>query len=166
MDVGLTDGNLPRGLCRDAGMSKPSCMLGKVADHNRIVEYATREQAQQAVNTLSNQNLMGRLVYVREVGSFNHCIMACQMGGVVLFLIMSLLQDRESEPRFTGPPPARGGYGGGYDGGPPRGGYGGGYGGGGGGYGGPPSSGGRQLFVNNVCVLIPFFTLSMITIYL
>lgn len=33
----------------------------------RIVEYATREQAQQAVNTLSNQNLMGRLVYVREV---------------------------------------------------------------------------------------------------
>ena len=35
----------------------------------RIVEYATREQAQQAVNTLSNQNLMGRLVYVREVSS-------------------------------------------------------------------------------------------------
>jgi RNA recognition motif-containing protein len=34
---------------------------------NRIVEYATREQAQHAVNTLSNQNLMGRLVYVREV---------------------------------------------------------------------------------------------------
>ncbi|KAJ5125393.1 Nucleotide-binding alpha-beta plait [Penicillium atrosanguineum] len=32
-----------------------------------IVEYATREQAQQAVNTLSNQNLMGRLVYVREL---------------------------------------------------------------------------------------------------
>lgn len=33
----------------------------------RIVEYATRDQAQAAVNTLSNQNLMGRLVYVREV---------------------------------------------------------------------------------------------------
>lgn len=33
------------------------------------MEYATREQAQQAVNTLSNQNLMGRLVYVREVSS-------------------------------------------------------------------------------------------------
>lgn len=32
----------------------------------RIVEYATREQAQNAVATLSNQNLMGRLVYVRE----------------------------------------------------------------------------------------------------
>ncbi|KAL2058499.1 hypothetical protein ABVK25_001227 [Lepraria finkii] len=87
-----------------------------------IVEYATREQAQQAVNTLSNQNLMGRLVYVRE--------------------------DRESEPRFTGPPPARGGY----DNGPPRGGYGGG-GFGGGGYGGPPAAaatGGRQIFVNNL----------------
>uniref|UniRef100_A0A093UVE3 Putative RNA-binding protein n=1 Tax=Talaromyces marneffei PM1 TaxID=1077442 RepID=A0A093UVE3_TALMA len=41
-----------------------------------IVEYATREQAQHAVNTLSNQNLMGRLVYVRE--------------------------DREAEPRFAG----------------------------------------------------------------
>lgn len=36
----------------------------------RIVEYATREQAQNAVNTLSNQNLMGRLVYVREVYRF------------------------------------------------------------------------------------------------
>lgn len=33
------------------------------------MEYATREQAQQAVSTLSNQNLMGRLVYVREVCS-------------------------------------------------------------------------------------------------
>lgn len=32
------------------------------------MEYATREQAQQAVAQLSNQNLMGRLVYVREVG--------------------------------------------------------------------------------------------------
>ena len=31
------------------------------------MEYATRDQAQQAVSTLSNQNLMGRLVYVREV---------------------------------------------------------------------------------------------------
>jgi len=36
-------------------------------DYFRIVEYATRDQAQTAVNTLSNQNLMGRLVYVREV---------------------------------------------------------------------------------------------------
>ncbi|KFY48172.1 hypothetical protein V495_01544, partial [Pseudogymnoascus sp. VKM F-4514 (FW-929)] len=63
-----------------------------------IVEYATREQAQQAVNTLSNQNLMGRLVYVRE--------------------------DREAEPRFTAPP--TGGRGG-FDGGP-RGGFGGNFG--------------------------------------
>lgn len=31
------------------------------------MEYATRDQAQSAINTLSNQNLMGRLVYVREV---------------------------------------------------------------------------------------------------
>jgi hypothetical protein len=44
------------------------------------VEYATREQAQNAVATLSNQNLMGRLVYVRE--------------------------DREAEPRFSNPAPA------------------------------------------------------------
>ncbi|KAJ5476559.1 Nucleotide-bindingalpha-beta plait [Penicillium sp. IBT 31633x] len=68
-----------------------------------IVEYATRDQAQNAVNTLSNQSLMGRLVYVRE--------------------------DRESEPRFVGGPPrgdfgpgARGGFGGGGFGGPPGGG--------------------------------------------
>ncbi|KAF2801976.1 RNA-binding domain-containing protein [Mytilinidion resinicola] len=53
---------------------------------NGMSKYATREQAQQAVNTLSNQNLMGRLVYVRE--------------------------DREAEPRFTAPP-ARGGFDGG-----------------------------------------------------
>ncbi len=39
------------------------------------MEYATREQAQQAVNTLSNQNLMGRLVYVREVCS--HSQLTC-----------------------------------------------------------------------------------------
>lgn len=78
-----------------------------------IVEYATRDQAQQAVNTLSNQNLMGRLVYVRE--------------------------DREAEPRFTGPAPARG------VGDHPRGGYGGGY-----GMSGPPSSNTRQVYVNNL----------------
>ncbi|PKS07075.1 hypothetical protein jhhlp_005672 [Lomentospora prolificans] len=56
-----------------------------------IVEYATREQAQNAVNTLSNQNLMGRLVYVRE--------------------------DREAEPRFIGSSGGRGGFGGGMQGG-------------------------------------------------
>lgn len=42
-------------------------MASQVANDARIVEYATGEQAQQAVNTLSNQSLMGRLVYVREV---------------------------------------------------------------------------------------------------
>ncbi|OJJ49208.1 hypothetical protein ASPZODRAFT_59811 [Penicilliopsis zonata CBS 506.65] len=57
---------------------------------NAIVEYATREQAQNAVTTLSNQTLMGRLVYVRE--------------------------DREPEPRFTGGAP-RGDFGGGRGGG-------------------------------------------------
>lgn len=45
---------------------KPRAHTDSVA--HRIVEYATREQAQNAVNTLSNQTLMGRLVYVREVG--------------------------------------------------------------------------------------------------
>ena len=89
------------------------------------MEYATREQAQNAVATLSNQNLMGRLVYVRE--------------------------DREAEPRFTQPGASRGNFGGGGGG---RGGFnpqfGGGqdqYGGGGGGAGG----GGRQVYVANVC---------------
>ena len=42
--------------------------MQRLTQLSSIVEYATREQAQQAVNTLSNQNLMGRLVYVREVG--------------------------------------------------------------------------------------------------
>ena len=67
MDVGLTGWDIVRGLCRDAGkppveLSNETCLTAF-----RIVEYATRDQAQQAVNTLSNQNLMGRLVYVREV---------------------------------------------------------------------------------------------------
>ncbi|KYK60703.1 RNP domain protein [Drechmeria coniospora] len=76
-------------------------MRANVFPVERIVEYATREQAQQAVAQLSNQNLMGRLVYVRE--------------------------DREAEPRFIGSPSgSRGGFGGG--GGP--GGYSSGYGGG------------------------------------
>lgn len=33
----------------------------------RVAEYATRDEAQNAINTLSNQTLMGRMVYVREV---------------------------------------------------------------------------------------------------
>ncbi|KDN61645.1 putative RNP domain-containing protein [Colletotrichum sublineola] len=60
-------------------------------------------QAQNAVATLSNQNLMGRLVYVRE--------------------------DREAEPRFIGATANRGGFGGGMNPGgfPAGGGVGGGY---------------------------------------
>ena len=59
-------------------------------------------------------------------------------------------QDREAEPRFTGPP--AGGRGG-YEGPPGRGGFGGGFGGGmasGGG------GGGRQIYVSNVCYILPF----------
>ncbi|KAK0648784.1 hypothetical protein B0T16DRAFT_507182 [Cercophora newfieldiana] len=89
-----------------------------------IVEYATRDQAQNAVATLSNQNLMGRLVY-----------------------------DREAEPRF-GPPggAARGGYGGPM--GNPGGGAPGPYGGGGPGFNpgmaGGAGGGGRQIYVSNL----------------
>ncbi|KIX00756.1 uncharacterized protein Z518_09821 [Rhinocladiella mackenziei CBS 650.93] len=113
---------LPNGMSKvgaivDAGEFHFSDVFGpRFPNMCRIVEYATREQAQQAIQTLSNQSLMGRLVYVRE--------------------------DRETEPRFTGPP-SRGDFGSG-----PRGGYGGGYamGGGVGGGGG----GSRQLYVSNL----------------
>ncbi|QDS78071.1 hypothetical protein FKW77_003565 [Venturia effusa] len=89
-----------------------------------IVEYQTRDQAQNAVNTLSNQNLMGRLVYVRE--------------------------DREAEPRFSQPAPMMGGgmapRGGGFGGG--MGGMrGGGF---GGGFGGAPGGGNNQLYISNL----------------
>ncbi|KAJ2899937.1 hypothetical protein MKZ38_002736 [Zalerion maritima] len=85
-----------------------------------IVEYATRDQAQNAVATLSNQNLMGRLVYVRE-------------------------QDREAEPRFFGQGGTpRGGFGGGMG---AQGGYGGG-GGGYGAPGG--MGGSRQIYISNL----------------
>lgn len=89
------------------------------------MEYATREQAQNAVATLSNQNLMGRLVYVRE--------------------------DREAEPRFNNPGASRGGF----DGGMGRGGFGGGPMGGAGygGMQGSAGGGGRQVYVANVCAL-------------
>jgi len=58
-----------------------------VSDRNlfRIVEYATREQAQQAVATLSNQNLMGRLVYVREVR------ISCRLSWPVIVQLTPLL---------------------------------------------------------------------------
>ncbi|KAK3074063.1 g-strand binding protein [Teratosphaeriaceae sp. CCFEE 6253] len=111
----------------------------------RIVEYATRDEAQTAINTLSNQNLMGRLIYVREVSE------PSPRTGHTAYV----RQDREMEPRFSGsgPPAARGGFDGGY--GAPRGGFGGGYGGGpmGGnmgmqGRGG--GGGGTQIFINNL----------------
>lgn len=90
------------------------------------MEYATREQAQNAVATLSNQNLMGRLVYVRE--------------------------DREAEPRFSTPGNTRGGFEGGMGGGPRGGGgFGGGFNGPPGGHGGGGGGGGRQVYVANVC---------------
>ncbi|KAH0107717.1 hypothetical protein KCU66_g13558, partial [Aureobasidium melanogenum] len=85
-----------------------------------IVEYATRDQAQNAVNTLSNQNLMGRLVYVRE--------------------------DREAEPRFSSGGQG-GGMRGGFQGGM-RGGFGGGYDAMGGGPG--MMGGSRQIYVSNL----------------
>ncbi|KAK4954947.1 g-strand binding protein [Elasticomyces elasticus] len=111
------------------GMSKVS---GIMAGHGfpwlvLIVEYETAEEAQTAINTLSNTNLMGRLVYVRE--------------------------DRETEPRFNSaaPPPARGGFDGGYG---ARGGFGGAPYGGGmrGGMIGMQNhgGGGNQIFVSNL----------------
>lgn len=129
-------------------LTRPS-WSSRLTSH-RIVEYATRDQAQQAVNTLSNQNLMGRLVYVREVRKLPEqraTIMAPPLQ--ILPLTRTQRQDREAEPRFTGPPPARGSY----DAGPPRGGYAGNFAMGGGppsGGGGGGGGGGRQIFINNV----------------
>lgn len=37
------------------------------ADNCRIVEYATREEAQRAITRLSNTTFMGRQIFVREV---------------------------------------------------------------------------------------------------
>lgn len=87
---------------------------------------------------------MGRLVYVREV-----CLnMVPLLQQVFVLTFHFSVQDREAEPRFTGPPSGRGDYGG-----APRGG--GGYGGAAGYGGGPPmgggGGGGRQLYVSNVC---------------
>lgn len=124
------------------------------------MEYATRDQAQAAVATLSNQNLMGRLVYVREV---RH--LAQELGH--WFVMLTSTQDREAEPRF-GPPggAARGGFGGGM--GPGMGpggmgpgmgpgGMGGPYGGGGfnPGMAGGAGGGGRQIYISNVCHIHP-----------
>ncbi|KAM0717950.1 hypothetical protein Q7P37_006282 [Cladosporium fusiforme] len=92
-----------------------------------IVEYSTKEEAQQAIASMSNRNLMGRLIYVRE--------------------------DRETEPRFNaggggGRGGMRGGFGGGFP-GPGGPGFGG-RGGFAGGYGGGPMGGRSQIFVSNL----------------
>jgi RNA recognition motif-containing protein len=115
------------------------------------VEYATRDEAQNAVNTLSNQQLMGRLVYVREVG-FRPSVYGSAD---------SPKQDREAEPRFTAPNTARGGFGGGMRGDFGGGGHGGYNAGGGGGFGG---GGGRQLYIANVCcpILSPLLLTSIV----
>ena len=69
LDGRLIDGmDLVHGYCRDAGKSQPFQLRPPKLTLCSIVEYATREQAQNAIQTLSNQSLMGRLVYVREVG--------------------------------------------------------------------------------------------------
>lgn len=68
MDCWIDGWAFGRWLYRDAGKFINIFFVGtRALTMDRIVEYATREQAQQAVNTLSNQTLMGRLVYVREV---------------------------------------------------------------------------------------------------
>lgn len=112
----------------------------QLISQSRIVEYATREQAQNAVNTLSNQNLMGRLVYVREVW-IGHFIISSGIS-----LANRTLQDREAEPRFIGGPP-RNDFGGG-----------GGRGGFGGGFGGPPVPR-HSVYVANVCYSLAFYLL-------
>lgn len=65
-------------------MATPNDFLVTNSYSFRIVEYATRDQAQQAVAQLSNQNLMGRLVYVREVGgarsSYGRCVTKANLG--------------------------------------------------------------------------------------
>ncbi|KAK8131000.1 hypothetical protein PG984_007438 [Apiospora sp. TS-2023a] len=90
-----------------------------------IVEYATRDQAQNAVATLSNQNLMGRLVYVREVRIL---VWLIAIGHDIEVGIRTVRRNLDSAP-----PGGRGGFGGGMQGG---------YGGGGpGGPGGAPPGG-------------------------
>lgn len=57
MRVSATSSPLFRSISRKSTLTK----------FHRIVEYGTRDQAQNAIATLSNRDLMGRLVYVREV---------------------------------------------------------------------------------------------------
>lgn len=92
---------------------------------------------------------MGRLVYVREVSACLYLSRLRTVPATYMFPLTYLFhkQDREAEPRFTGPS-SRGDHGG-----APRGGFGGGYGPGGAG-GGAAGGGGRQIYVSNVCCLL------------
>ena len=51
------------GVCRAVGM----LLLSKESNEYRIVEFATRGEAQNAIATLSNTNFMGRQIFIREV---------------------------------------------------------------------------------------------------
>lgn len=107
------------------------------------MEYATRDQAQNAVATLSNQNLMGRLVYVRE---------ASHPSATPSLYFANRQQDREAEPRFGPPGGAQGGRGVGFA-GPMNNSFGAGGFGAGGGNGGGGAMGntsGRQIYISNV----------------
>jgi hypothetical protein len=75
--------DLVLGRYRDAGkLQDILCPYLHALINCRIVEYATRDQAQNAIQTLSNQSLMGRLVYVREVRLSllsEHHLMLCRI---------------------------------------------------------------------------------------
>jgi len=99
----------------------------------RIVEYSNRDEAQHAIQTLSNTTFMGRQVFVREV---------------CLAILVADGQDREQEPRFGGG--HRGGFNAGGYGGYPRGGF------QGGGQGHNIDVSGRQVYVGNVLRTLSF----------
>lgn len=75
--------------------------------YSSIVEYATREEAQDSIKTLSDQALMGRPVFIREV----HHISKHFFYKADLKLFCYFVQDRESEAKFGAAPTAgRGGF--------------------------------------------------------
>jgi hypothetical protein len=133
----LTDRLLPFDY-RDAGMFPPfNLSYRQSLTLCRIVEYATPEQAQQAIASLTNKELQGRVVYVREVGIPE---------SIRFYIRLTRRQDREQEPRFgggggaprggggfAGPMGRGGGFQGGYGGGAPGG-----------------ANAGRQLYISNV----------------
>jgi hypothetical protein len=136
MGSGLSD------TCRDAGMFSlnSTCMSGKLileqdcGIRNKGPSAECCQHAQQPKPYGSSR------LRSRGTSPFP------QGGG---FRLLTLVKDREAEPRFTGGPP-RGEFGAG------RGGFGGGFGGGGFGAG----AAGRQLYVNNVGFLSPYGRIS------